>query len=149
MEDEDGSLLRRKSPEPALQLVTVVNRQELIGGGRCIDLEQDDVGREMPASSRLRIAGVDEDPMKPRLEPIEVAQRRELTPHMDEGHLDGVLGQARVAEDPVGNEDAPVADLANQGAEGLLVALPCLIHDRSKHPRPLSSTPLGAVNEYE
>jgi hypothetical protein len=36
MEDEDGALLRRKSPEAAVQLVTVVDRQELVGVGRCV-----------------------------------------------------------------------------------------------------------------
>ncbi len=36
--------------------------------------------------------------MEPRLEPIEVAQRRELTPHLDEGRLDRVLGEVGVAE---------------------------------------------------
>ena len=31
MEDEDGALLRWKSPEAAVQLVAVVDRQELVG----------------------------------------------------------------------------------------------------------------------
>ena len=61
--------------------------------------------------------------MKPRLEPVEVAQGGELPPHLDEGHLDRVLGEVGVAQDPMRDEDAAVADLANQGAEGLLVAL--------------------------
>ena len=86
--------------------------------------------------------------MEPRLEPIEVAQGGELPPHLDEGHLDRVLGEVGVAQDPMRDEDAAVADLTNQGAEdllvdltnqgaeGLLVALPRLVHDRSQHPLP-------------
>ena len=31
VEDEDGALLRRQSPEAAVQLVAVVDRQELVG----------------------------------------------------------------------------------------------------------------------
>ena len=144
MEYEDGALVRRKSPEAAVQLVTVVDRQELVGIGRCVRLEQDDISREVPATSRFGVAGVDEDPMEPRLEPIEVAQRGKLPPHLDEGHLDRVLGEVGVAEDPMRDEDAAVAHLTNQGAEGLLVALPRLVHDRSQHPPPPSfSTPEG------
>ena len=45
-----------------------------------VRLEQDDIGREAPAASGLGVAGVDEDPMEPRLEPIEVAQRELATP---------------------------------------------------------------------
>ena len=71
--------------------------------------------------------------MEPRLEPIEVAQRGQLPPHLDEGHLDRVLGEVGVAQDPMRDEDAAVADLTNQGAEGLLVALSRLVHDRSQH----------------
>lgn len=34
------------------------------------------------------------------------------------------------------DEDAAVADLTNQGAEGLLVALPRSIHECPEHPLP-------------
>ena len=74
--------------------------------------------------------------MEPRLEPVGVAQRREVPPHVDEGHLDRVLGEVGVAQDPMGDEDAAVADLTYEGAEGLLVALSRLVHDRSQHPLP-------------
>ena len=150
VEDEDGALLRRKSPEAAVQLVAVVDRQELVGGGRCVRLEQDDISREVSATSGLGVAGVDEDPMEPRLEPIEVAQRGELPPDLDEGHLDRVLGEVRVAQDPMRDEDAAVADLTNQGGEGLLVALSRLVHDRSQHVLPPGSRRrICAVNEHE
>ena len=88
--------------------------------------------------------------MEPRIESIEVAQGGELPPHLDEGHLDGVLGEVGVAQDPMGDEDAAVADLTNQGAEGLLVALSRLVHDRSQHPLPPGLRRHGgAVNEHE
>ena len=74
--------------------------------------------------------------MEPRLEPIGVAQCRKLPPHLDERYLDRVLGEVRVAQDPMGDEDAAVADLTNQGGEGLFVALSRLVHDRSQHPLP-------------
>jgi hypothetical protein len=133
VEDEDGALLRRQSPETAVQLVAVVDREKLVWGGPCVCLEQDNIGCEASATSRFRVAGIDEDAMEPRLESVRVAQGRELPPYLDEGHLDGVLGEAGVAQDAMGDEDAAVADLANQGGERFFVAEPRLIHDASEH----------------
>ena len=150
MEDEDRPLFRRQSPEPAVELVVIVDGQVPIAGSRFVRLEQDDVRREAPATSGLGVAGVDEDPMEPRLEPIGVAQGRELPPHLDEGHLDRVFGEVDVAQDPVRDEDAAVADRTNQGAEGLLVALLRSIHEGPKHPLPPCSwRRSGAINEHE
>ena len=104
VEDEDRPLVRGKSPEPAVELIAIVDGQEPVGGGRCVRLEQDDIGREAPAPSGLRVTGVDEDPMEPRLEPIELAQRRELPPYLDQGDLDRVLGEVGVAQDPMRDE---------------------------------------------
>jgi hypothetical protein len=133
MEDEDGALLRPKPPEAAIQLVAVVDGQKLVAGGPGVRVELDDIGREVPVASGLGVAGVDENPMEPRLEPIEVAKGGELAPHLDEGHLDRVLGEVGVAQDPVRDEDAAVANRTNQGAEGLLVTLTRSIDECPEH----------------
>jgi hypothetical protein len=134
----------------AVELVAIVDGQELVRGGGCVRIEQDDIRREVPTTPRFGIAGVDEDPMEPRLEPIQVAERRELPPHLDEGYLDRVLCEVGVAQDPVRDEDAAVADLTNQGAERFLVTLLCSVHDRSQHPLPPGCRrPGGAVNQHE
>ena len=133
VEDENGTLVRRQSPEAAIQLVAVVDREKLVVDGRRVRFEQDNIGCEVPATSRFGVAGVDQDAMEPRVETIRVAQGRKLPPHLDEGHLDGVLGEAGVAQDAVGDEDAAVADLADEGGERFLVAAPRLIHDASEH----------------
>ena len=67
---------------------------------------------------------------------MEVLPDRVVDSVLDEGHLDRVLGEVGIAQDPMRDEDAAVADLMNQGAEGLLVALSRLVHDGSQHPRP-------------
>ena len=74
--------------------------------------------------------------MEPRLEAIGVAQRGKLPPHLDDGHLDRVLCEVGVAQDPMRDEDAAVSNHTNEGTEGLLVALFRLVHDRSQHPLP-------------
>ena len=48
VEDQNGALIRRESPEGAVELVAVMDRQDLVGSGWCIRLEQDDIGREVP-----------------------------------------------------------------------------------------------------
>ena len=67
------------------------------------------------------------------IKPNEFATPDDFTAAM-ESDLDRILGQICVAQDPMGDEDAAVADLTNEGAEGLLVALSRLVHDRSQHP---------------
>jgi hypothetical protein len=133
VEDEDGALVRRQSPETAIQLIAVVDREKFIWGGRSVRLEQDNIGCEMPATPRFGVASVDEDAMEPRIKSIKVAQGRKLPPHLDEGHLDRVLGEVGVPQDPMRDVDAAVADLANQGGERFFVAAPRLIHDASEH----------------
>jgi len=130
VENEDGALLRRKPPEPAVQLIAVVNRQIVVAGNRSVRLEHCDVGNDPPSTPSFGVAGVDKDPMEPGFEPIELAQRGKLAPNLDERHLYGVFGQVGVPQDSVRNKHAPSADLANQGGEGLLVALPGSIHNR-------------------
>jgi len=101
-----------------------------------VHLEQDHVGRVVPATPGLGIADIDEDPVEPRLEAVGVAEGRELLPCLDEGQLDRVLGEVGITQDPVRDEDAAVADDANQGAEGLLVAMPRLFDECSQHSVP-------------
>jgi hypothetical protein len=128
-EDEDGPLFRRKPPEPAVELVAIMDVQVPIPGSWFVRLEQDDICREPPVTSGLGVAGVDEDAMDPSFESIRVAEARKLSPHLDEGRLNRILGEAGVAQDPMRDEDAPIADHTNQGAEGLLVALPGTVHE--------------------
>jgi hypothetical protein len=129
--DQDGALVRRKAPERAVQLIPVMDAQVSVGSGRSVGLQDGDVCREPAASPRFGVAGVDKDPMEPGFEPIELAQRGKLAPNLDERHLYGVFGQVGVAQDSVRNKHALPADLANEGGEGLLVALPGSIHNRS------------------
>ena len=71
--------------------------------------------------------------MQPGLEPIGIAERPQVPPGHDEGRLDGVLGEIGVAQDPVRDRHAPVADLAGKGVEGLLVALLRSVDELSMH----------------
>ena len=62
--------------------------------------------------------------MGPRFEAIGVPQMRELPPRRDQGVLQRVLGEIRVAQDPVSDRVEAIADLMHQDSERLPVAPP-------------------------
>ena len=71
---------------------------------------------------RLRDAGPDDDPVRPGVEAVRVAQPRQLVPDRDQGLLQRILGQVVVAQDPVGGGEQAAGRQAHQRLEGLLVA---------------------------
>ena len=75
-----------------------------------------------------------QDPVQPRFEGIGVAQRSELPPGGDERGLHRVLRQVGVAQDPIRNRHALIADRAGEGIEGLSVAPFRTDNERSLHP---------------
>ena len=95
----------------------------------------------MASPLRLVVAGVDEDAVDPRLEALGIAQVGEPAPGEDEGVLQRVLGETRVAQDPLGNRVERIADLVHQDGERLTVApRACSTRSRStidlRSPRP-------------
>ena len=117
MEDEDCSLLGRQSPEAALELVAIGNRQELVVCRRPVDRQDSDAHRPAAIPARLPITGVDEQAMEPRVEPVSVPQRWQLSPGEYQGLLDGIFGKAAIAKDPIRDREesipSPRARLAN------------------------------------
>src|SRR3954451_13519727 len=80
MEHEDRPLLRRQSPEPPLDLVSIDERSETFRSCRSID-RQDLDGREPDAlAARLRVAGVAERALEPGVEPVRIAEAGQLAP---------------------------------------------------------------------
>src|SRR5207249_3616928 len=76
-----------------------------------------------PAASGLLVTGVDQHPVEPRLEPVGIAESWKLSPGRDEGRLHGILGSVSVAQDPIRDRQAPVADAADKGADSGYVRL--------------------------
>jgi hypothetical protein len=136
VEDEDGALLRRQTSEAAVQLVSVMDCPVLVTRNWFVRLEQDDVRSKSPATPGLGVARIDEDPVEPCLEPIEVTEGGQFTPRLNERDLYSVLGEVGITQDPMRDEDAAVADRPNQGAEGLLVTLSRSLDESPEHPLP-------------
>ena len=111
-------------------------------------------GRSPPSAPapRLRVTRVDEDPPKPGIEPVVVAQRGQLAPGRDQGLLDGVLGSIDVAQDPERDRHQPIADRTCEIGERFLIPSSgqvheCLLHSPSSFVcvRPGRSAPMSAT----
>ena len=76
---------------------------------------------------------MDEDPVDPRFEAIELPQMWDPTPGKDEGVLQSVLGECRVAQDPLGHRVERIADLVHQDGECLTIAPTGLLDEVSIH----------------
>jgi hypothetical protein len=144
VEDQDGTLLGRKSPETPLELIPIVHGQDLVGGIGVLALHGEDARQRTSSPLRLDIAAADENPMQPRLEARRISQAGELTPGLDEGRLDRVLGEAGVAKDPKRDRHAPVAKFLRQGTEGLSVPMPRAFDDWCEHLAPPQGASIDA-----
>ena len=136
MQDEDRPLLDREPAERPLQFVAVGEVVARVRRGEPVHGQHAD-GRD-PGSSPLRlvVAGMDEDPMDPRFELVRIPELRESPPGEHEGVLQRVLGETRVAQDPVSNRVERVADLVHQDGERLAIPLSGPLDEVSIHPRP-------------
>src|SRR5258705_4267731 len=71
--------------------------------------------------------------MNPGLEAVQIPELREPAPGEHERVLQNVLGETRVAQDPVGNGVQRIADLMHQDCERLSVAFPSPLDEDSIH----------------
>ena len=99
--------------------------------------------------ARLRVAGSDEESHRPGVEPIRIAEPRQLTPGDHQRLLHGVLGSVDVAEDPLGDREQPVASRAGQDGEGVSITSLRLLHEIAIHPSdPSDGAQWGAFHQY-
>ena len=94
----------------------------------------------------LEVALPHENAGEPRLEPIGVAQGREVAPGVDEGRLDGVLGTVKIAQDAVRDREESVAGDGHQAGVRILVALDRPFDERSIHVGAPSRVPNGTLH---
>ncbi len=71
--------------------------------------------------------------MDPGLEPFRLPKFRQPAPGKDEGVLQRVLGEARVAQDPMSDRVERITDLVHQDGERLPIASPGLLDEVSIH----------------
>lgn len=150
--DDDRTHPGIEPAERPVDLIAVDHERSAVGDrliGRRRELDLDDAAA--PASQEGQ-TGPDRDPVDPRVEPVGVAQPRQVRPRVDERLLDRVSRELGVPEDQAGRRVQPRDDPADEHGEGVMIAPSgpldesSLVHRRSPVPaRPLDRAPNRTV----
>jgi cold shock protein len=138
MQDQDGALVETELPEAAFDEIAIREPAGHVAAGGGFDRGQLDLDRPSPAPAGVVEAGVDGQSVEPGIEPIRVAQAREVMPGSEVGLLNRVPRELLVPEDEAGDSLQPRDGRAGQHGEGVMIAPPCpldefpLVHG---HPR--------------
>jgi hypothetical protein len=134
MDDEGGALLRRQPPERPLELVS--RRQVVleISRTRGVGSSHGDF-HDHAATGPLRqsVAGVDEQAVEPRVEPLRVTDGSDVQPGREKRVLDRIGRVVVAAEDQPGGAMEAVGGGSSKGREGIMIAAPGADDEVSVH----------------
>ena len=101
-------------------------------------------------AARLRVAGIDDEAVQPRVEALGIAEGRKVPPRAEQRLLAGILGAVLVAQDSVREGVAAIDVARGQRCERVAIACCCPNYEiLLLHPsRPLGWRPPGRFNEY-
>lgn len=136
-QDQDAALRVGQPAEAALELVPIGQL------GRAIELarfgrDDRDLRAPLAPTSADVVAGVDEQPVEPGVEPLRVAQRGQIAPGSDQRFLGGILRELGVAQDVASGRVQPIDGTAGKHAEGLAVSALCPVDELRLHAPSLS-----------
>ena len=136
MQGDDRSMAGLETPEGVVEQLTVGKGAGHVGHTRRVERAQLDLDHApSPAADEVE-TGIDDQAVNPGVEPIRVTQPGQVPPGTDQGLLDRVARELRVAEDQPGCRVQPREPHVEQQREGVMIALPCpldecsLVHSR-------------------
>ena len=133
--DEDRTLLHLQSAERAIHDVAIDDARELVARGVIGKLEDLELGVPATISPRMLDAHVREHALEPEVEPVRIAEVRQVTPGDHQRVLKGVLGPVDITKDPAGDPVQAIETRTHQVHEGDLVAALRRDHELSIHRR--------------
>jgi hypothetical protein len=133
--DENRAHVRLQPSESAIHDVAIDHASELVARDVVGEVEDLELGVPAPVSSRVLDAHVREHPLDPEVEPVRIAEVRQVTPGDHQRVLQGILGPIDVSKDPSGDREQAIDACVNQVHEGDLVATPRRDHELSIHRR--------------
>lgn len=142
---EDRPLFRLQTAKRAIHDVPIDDTRELVGRGAVGELEDLEPGVPATVSSRVVDTHVREHALEPVVEPVRIAEVRQVTPGDHERVLKGILGPVDIAKDPAGDPEQAIEASADQVHEGDLVATSRRDHKLSIHRHSRVLTPVGDV----
>ena len=121
-EDQDRPFIRLEPSEATIELVSIRDAQELIRRGRAVHGEHVQVVDPLALPAGFGDAHVGEEPVDPCVEPVRIAEARQVTPGDHQRFLQGILGPVDVSQDPMRDREEAPASKANQVDERRLIA---------------------------
>ena len=132
---QDRALFRLQSTERAIHDVPIDDTRELVARGVIGELKDLEPGVPATVSSRVVDAHVREHALEPEVEPVRIAEVRQVTPGDHQRVLQGILGPVDIMKDPAGDPEQAIEAGAHQVHEGDLVATLRRDHEVSIHRR--------------
>jgi hypothetical protein len=132
MEDDDRPMVDRQLAKALLELVTVGDVRRGVSFARLVR-ECPDI-RLVPAPPLQLVRGcANQDPIRPAVEPLDVAQLGKLSPAADECLLDSILGKIGVPENEPRDDQEAVHLTRGKLSERLPVSLPRSLDEDLPH----------------
>lgn len=132
---EDGTLLRLQAVERPINDITIDDARELVGREMVGEVQHFELGVPAPVASRMVDAHVREHALDPEVEPVRIAEVRQVTPRDHQRVLQSILGPVDIADDPSGDREQAIEASAHQVHEGDVIATLRREHEVSIHRR--------------
>src|SRR5215212_12257375 len=142
-------MLDAKLPEGMVEVVPGGDPRGGVTVHLLVARHQPEVAAMTSLAARFGVAGVDDEPVGPGLEPVWVPEPREVLPRVEQRPLCRVLGEERVAQDPARDRVEVVTHAFDQGVERRFVAAHRSLDESSLHPSPPGPAASGRFAEYE
>ena len=142
-QDEDSALLRLQPAERAIHDVAIDHASELVAARVVIDVKDLELGVPASVTACVLDAHVREHALEPVVEPVRIAEARQVTPGDHQRVLQGILGPVDVPKDPTSDREQAVDARANQVHEGDPIATLRRDHELSIHRRYSAGRPSG------
>jgi aminoglycoside phosphotransferase len=147
VQHQDRSLRMAQAPERPVQLVSVGELRGAIGLGR-LGRQDGDLGTPPAAFPPDVRAGMDDQPVQPGVESVDVPKVRKIAPRPNERVLGGILREFGVAEDQSSDPVQPIDGAACQHAEGLAVSASRQVDEFRLHGSLLVGRPIWSPTRY-
>jgi len=141
--DENRALLWPEPSEGAIHDVSIDDTRDFIGRGLIVDGEHLQLRVPATVSTRVLDAHVREEPLDPEVEPVRIAEVRQVTPGDHQRVLQGILGPVDVSEDPTSDREQAIDTTAEQVDERDLISTLRRDHELSIHRRHSVGRPSG------
>ena len=131
MQGDDRAVTRIEAPQSGVHELAVGERTGVVGLRGRVDRAQLDLDRAPAPAPQEVETSVDDEAVQPGVEPVGIAESRQLPPGADERLLDRVARELRVPEDEPGGSVQPREGWVDEPREGVRIAPPRAIDELS------------------